>query len=206
MTQPDAGAALTKGLQRVLATLIGGIVGIALVSVFGDQPWIRVPMLGAIGAAGIFFFRTTTAPYVPLLGSLTAIIIVSAARGTDPSAAIAVGLWRVVLIVGGVVIGTGAQLLLWPSDPEATLLDILRARLTAVARTVRGLGTEAPAAERRAARAAHVVDLGGVESGVVVELHGCSWKGPVTRIVGRGLGSIVSVSISGASDTVSSTV
>jgi uncharacterized membrane protein YccC len=139
VSQADAGASLVKGLQRVLGTLFGGLAGLLIVAVFADQPWIRVPLTGCFAAFGVFLSRTTTAPYVGLLGAITALIITAAARGTDPNAAIALGIWRIVLIVGGVLIGTGAQLVLWPADPEETLLDLLGARLAAAGRTARHL-------------------------------------------------------------------
>src|SRR5262249_41467268 len=116
VSQPDAGASLVKGLQRIVGTVVGGITGILIVTVFADQPWIRLPLLGGVAALGTFLSRTTTAPYVGLLGAFTALMIGTAARGTDPSAALATGIWRIVLIAGGVLIGTGAQLLLWPAD------------------------------------------------------------------------------------------
>src|SRR5262249_38327130 len=104
-----------------------------------DQPWIRVPLLGALAAAGTFFSRTTTAPYVGLLGALTGLLIATIAHGSDPSAALVTGLWRIVLISGGVVIATAAQLLLWPTDPQQLLHDLLATRFDASARIVRGL-------------------------------------------------------------------
>ena len=153
VSQPDAGASLVKGQQRVLATFLGGVAGILLVTIFADEPWIRVPLLGAIAALGIFLSRTTTAPYVGLLGAFTALLIGTVARGTDPSAAIAVGLWRILLICGGVILGTGAQVFLWPVDPEATLLGLLRARVAAAARSVRRVLAGAPPADDTEAQA-----------------------------------------------------
>jgi multidrug resistance protein MdtO len=51
------------------------------------------------------------------------------------------------LISGGVIIATGAQLLLWPTDPERLLRDLLAARFDASARVVRGLLTGGASAE-----------------------------------------------------------
>src|SRR5262245_7203834 len=139
VSQSDAGASLTRGLQRVVGTIIGGVIGILIVTLFADQPWISVPLLGALAAVSTFFSRTTTAPYVGLLAGLTGLLIASIAHGTHPSAALAVGLWRIVLISAGVVIATAAQLLLWPTDPEKLLRDLLAARFEASARIVRGM-------------------------------------------------------------------
>jgi multidrug resistance protein MdtO len=145
VSQPDAGASLVKGIQRVIGTLLGGLAGILIVAFFADQPWIRLPLSGCFAAFGLFLSRTTTAPYVGFLGAITALMITAAARGADPEAAIDLGIWRVVLITGGVLVGTGAQLLLWPSDPEETLLDLLGARVAAAGRMARHLLDAAPA-------------------------------------------------------------
>ena len=51
VSQSDAGASLTRGLQRVVGTIIGGVIGILIVTLFADQPWISVPLLGALAAA-----------------------------------------------------------------------------------------------------------------------------------------------------------
>src|SRR5215831_2934844 len=74
VSQPDAGASLRKGVQRVIGTVAGGVIGILIVSIFADQPWIRVPLFGAFGAIALFLERTTTAPYVGLLSGFTALL------------------------------------------------------------------------------------------------------------------------------------
>ena len=143
VSQADAGASLVKGLQRIVGTLIGGVAGILIVAIFADQPWIRLPLMGCCAALGLFLSRTTTAPYVGLLSAFTVLIITAAARGPG-DAAIRIGILRIVLIAGGVLIGTGAQLVLWPSDPEQTLLHLLAARLATAGRTARQLLDPSP--------------------------------------------------------------
>jgi multidrug resistance protein MdtO len=137
VSQPDAGASLTKGVQRLIGTVAGGAVGILVASVFADQPWMRTALLGLIAASALFLSRTTTAPYVGFLGGITALLVLTSARGPNPNAAVVYGLWRVVLIAFAVTIGTGAQLLLWPADPEEVLLDELAARIDSAGRSVR---------------------------------------------------------------------
>jgi multidrug resistance protein MdtO len=161
VSQADAGASLAKGIQRAVGTLVGGIAGIVTVILFADQPWIRIPVLGFFAASGLFLSRTTTAPYVGLLASFTALLIGAQVRGSDPSAAVAVGLWRIVLIVLGVAIGTGAQLYLWPDDPEEHLLGELAERLRTVTETIRRCITSAvaPGAVSIEASLVHHLDL-----------------------------------------------
>ncbi len=161
VSQADAGASLAKGIQRAVGTLAGGIAGIVAVILFADQPWIRIPLLGFFAASGLFLSRTTTAPYVGLLASFTALLIGAQARGSDPSHAVALGLWRIVLIVFGVAIGTGAQLYLWPDDPEEHLLVELAERLRTVRETIRRCitGAVAPGAVSIEASLVHQLDL-----------------------------------------------
>lgn len=161
VSQADAGASLAKGIQRSVGTVVGGIAGILTVILFADQPWIRVPLLGFFAAAGLFLSRTTTAPYVGLLASITTLLIGAEVRGSDPSAAVTLGLWRIVLIVLGVAIGTGAQLYLWPDDPEEHLLTELAARLRRVSEMIGRCiaGVAPPATESLEATLVYHLDL-----------------------------------------------
>ncbi len=161
VSQADAGASLTKGIQRVVGTVAGGMAGIVTVVLFADEPWLRMPLLGLIAAASLFLSRTTTAPYVGLLGGLTALMIGAQVRGSDPSAAVAIGLWRIALIVLGVLIGTGTQLYLWPDDPEEHLLAELADRLRTVTQTIGRCitGALAEATDSLEATLVHHLDL-----------------------------------------------
>ena len=161
VSQADAGASLAKGIQRAVGTLVGGIVGIVTVIQFADQPWIRIPLYGFYAASGLFLSRTTTTPYVGLLASFTALLIGAQVRGSDPSQAVAIGLWRIVLIVFGVAIGTSAQLYLWPDDPEEHLLVELAERLRTVRETISRCitGAVAPGAVSIEASLVHHLDL-----------------------------------------------
>ncbi len=55
--------------------------------------------------------------------------------------AVEYGLWRIVAVALGVVCGTGAQLFLWPDDPEDKLHGALVRRLAAVTATLRGIAS-----------------------------------------------------------------
>jgi hypothetical protein len=121
----DAGASIQKGVQRLTGTFGGGALGILVVAVLADEPQVRVPLMGLIAMATLFLSRTTTAPYVFLLGGITAVLVIEGTRGSDVNTAIAIGIWRIALMVIGVTIGTGAQVFLWPTDPETVLLGEL---------------------------------------------------------------------------------
>ena len=140
----DAGASIQKGIQRLIGTFGGGAIGILVVAVFADEPAVRVPLMGLIAMATLFLSRTTTAPYVFLLGGITAVLVIESTRGSDVNAAVAIGVWRIALMVIGVAIGTGAQVFLWPVDPETVLLGELGARLDVAADVVRRCLAGAP--------------------------------------------------------------
>ena len=85
------------------------------------------------------------APYPPLLGVMT-YVLVTLSHVEFPEGYVDVALWRVAAIGIGVVLGTGAQLLLWPDDP----IDKLRAALARRLHLVRSLVDQAiaPSADR----------------------------------------------------------
>lgn len=139
VSQPDAGASLRKSIQRVIGTLVGGGLGILGVIAFADQPIFYVPALAMVAALGLFASQTTTAPYVMLLGTITFVLVTFYPPGASASAAIDTGLWRVLAISLGVACGTGAQMYLWPDDPETKLREALATRLETVATVLRAL-------------------------------------------------------------------
>ncbi len=141
----DAGSSLRKVGQRILGTLLGGGLAIASIAAFADRPWFILPLLPAGVFAGLFLNRTTTAPYTFFLAALTFVILLPA--GGEPQATIDEALWRVVAIVVGGVLAAGAQLLLWPVDPQDRLRAAFVQRLRAAALLLAGA---APASARAA--------------------------------------------------------
>jgi multidrug resistance protein MdtO len=124
----NSGASLERGAQRVLATLGGGALTIAALVLCADKPWLLFPIHAVVVGVALFLSRTSTLPYAFLLLAVTFVLVVPV-YPVHPAANLAVALWRVALTALGVVIGTGAQLLLWPDDPEALLLADLERRL-----------------------------------------------------------------------------
>lgn len=153
----DAGASIEKALERFAGTLIGGAVGLIAIIAFVDAPWFLLPVIGLVVAVGMFLSRTTSAPYVALIGTVT-FAIVALSKLEDPAADVSVAFWRVGLTLLGLVLGTAAKMLLSTDDPEALLLDHLAGRLAFVEGLLdRLLGP--PGAERPAADA--VPDVAG---------------------------------------------
>jgi uncharacterized membrane protein YccC len=120
VSQANAGASVTKATQRLAGTLAGAGVGILVNVAFPQEPWFRVPLLGGLCALGLYLSRTTTAPYVGFLAVVTMLLVIGGVD-PDPVHQLTLGLWRCLDVSLGIVLGTGAQLLLWPRDPEALL-------------------------------------------------------------------------------------
>ena len=122
VSQADAGASLQRGGERLLGTIAGGIAGLLAIIAFIDLPYVFAPALGLAVVAGVYLSHVMAAPYPPLLGVMT-YVLVTLSHVEFPEDYVDVALWRIVAIGMGVVLGTGAQLFLWPDDP----IDKLRA-------------------------------------------------------------------------------
>ena len=87
----------------------------------------------------LFFSRIAVAPYAPFLGALTFLMLVPEAGSV--TATLDAPLWRIAMILLGCVIGSVAQLVLWPDDPAALLRSDVASRLrTAGLRSTRAAG------------------------------------------------------------------
>ena len=129
----DTGASLIRAAQRIAATLVGGLTGLLIGIAFADEPQFMFPTIGLVVAVGMFLSRTTSWPQAAVLGAFTMVLVV-ASRLDSPDSQIETALWRVLLVLIGVVLGTAAQLLLWPRDPETRLLEQVGRQLEAVER------------------------------------------------------------------------
>jgi multidrug resistance protein MdtO len=138
VSQTNAGASLAKAVLRILGTALGAAVGLTAYIAFLDHPWLRVALMGPLAAFFMFLSQTTTAPYFGLLAGITAIMVMTA-TGPDADSGLHVGLWRFAMVLLGAVIATGAQMFLWPGDPEKLLLDALIEMLKAVENLVSGV-------------------------------------------------------------------
>lgn len=153
--QPNAGGSLRKGLERLLGTVIGSIASIMTIIAFAQEPWFAFPAVGFLAAVGLFASRTTVVPYAALLAAITCALFMSIGV-LAPDAGVIDGLWRMLLISIGVILGTGSQILLWPIEPERQLLRGLATTLDRVAVVLRNVvaGREDVPAERDLTRAA----------------------------------------------------
>jgi hypothetical protein len=151
VSSDDAGASVIKGVQRIVATLIGGIIGLLIGIALADEPQFMFVAIGVVVAVCMFLSRTTSAPDGGLLVAFTMLLVVTS-RLDAPDAQVDTALWRILMVLVGVVLGTGAQLVLWPRNPEHSLLDevgqrlqrveglLARAATTTPIRPIRGAG------------------------------------------------------------------
>ena len=128
VSQPDAGASITRALQRSAGTLLGGGFAIGLAITFPQQPWILLPCFALGLGYGIYLSRTSAAPYIPVLGSMTMILAIGGVNTAEPEG-INIALWRFLNIGVGNLIGTLCQAFLWPEKPENLLRHHLAASL-----------------------------------------------------------------------------
>ena len=157
VSQADAGASLQRGGERLLGTLAGGIAGLLAIIAFIDLPYFFAPALGLAVVMGVYLSHVMAAPYPPLLGVMT-YVLVTLSHVEFPEDYVDVALWRVAAIGMGVVLGTVAQLFLWPDDP----IDKLRAALARRLHLVRSLVDQAvaPSAIAPAQPSAAMLTLG----------------------------------------------
>lgn len=131
VSQPDAGSSLGKAVQRMAGTLAGGLLALVTIAALLDQPWFLVPLIFLVSAGGLYLSRIATAPYAPFLGAMTFLLFVPEAGSV--TATIDGPLWRMAMILLGCVIGSVAQLVLWPDDPAVLLRDDVASRLRTAA-------------------------------------------------------------------------
>jgi multidrug resistance protein MdtO len=157
VSQADAGASLQRGGERLLGTIVGGIAGLLAIIAFIDLPYFFAPALGLAVVMGVYLSHVMAAPYPPLLGVMT-YVLVTLSHVEFPEGYVDVALWRIAAIGMGIVLGTGAQLFLWPDDP----VDKLRAGLAHRLYLVRSLVDQAiaPAAIAPARPSAAMLTLG----------------------------------------------
>jgi multidrug resistance protein MdtO len=148
VSQPDAGESLTKGIHRMLGTLIGGAAAILTVIAAGDQSWLLLPVAGIAIAFGLFVSRTCTAPYAAVIATMTFLgvqtgvaLALALVDATRPTIDLLVARDRVL----GVILGIGVMMLVdhavWPVRASRSM----RPALAAALRTLAGFAAMRPA-------------------------------------------------------------
>lgn len=132
VSQPNVGATIDKALLRLGGTIVGAAGVVATVVAFPQQPWLQLPLIALLIATSTFLSRTTTYPYVALLGGITVVIFLGS-NVVEPANSVDDGLWRLLAIAVAEAIAAAVHLLLWPDDPEELLLKDVERILGVVA-------------------------------------------------------------------------
>jgi uncharacterized membrane protein YccC len=115
LAQPTVGAALAKGAWRAVGTVIGGLVGLALVALFSQAPELLVVttalLIGASFYAGARLSNYTS--YGALLGGYT-MLLVAYEGSAHPLGAWSVAVDRTTEILIGIACGTLASAMILP--------------------------------------------------------------------------------------------
>ena len=147
LSQANAGASLERGLQRIAGTVVGAVAAMAAFPLIVGAPWCEIPLVAIGTGLALFLSRTTSAPYATFLAGLTFAILL---RDLGPQERVGIeALWRFATIVLGIVVGTTAQMILWPDDPENVLLDDLAGELDRVRTIVETLAARTAPSETR---------------------------------------------------------
>jgi len=166
VSQPNVGATLDKALLRLAGTIVGALGVIAAVVAFPQQPWFQLPVIALLIGTSAFLSRTTSYPYVAVLGGITVVLFLGSSE-VHPTASVEDGLWRLAAVAVAELVATAAHLLLWPNDPEDLLLTDVERILGLVEERLARLLRGEPSSETDAGRA-RVAD--GVFNGLVRHL------------------------------------
>lgn len=126
LAQPITGAALAKGMYRVIGTVAGGLVGLIIIALFSQMP---VPLIGSIALAlGVCFYigaqmRNFTAYGFLIAGYTTALVGLEGAF--NPTGAWQIALDRIAEIIIGIVCVTTVSLLFFPRYAGVVLREQL---------------------------------------------------------------------------------
>jgi uncharacterized membrane protein YccC len=149
--KPDFGSVFTRAIQRGAGTLIGVLIGSALLTVLPRSPWLLVPM--AVAAAGLPWARAANFGLFSVFQTPVIILLLDLA---SPGGAALVGARLTDTLLGcAIVLLVGY--LLWPATWRAPLDEALRNAALAldafVAAAFTGNGAERRRARRRNYRA-----------------------------------------------------
>lgn len=162
VNMPDAWPSVRKAWIRGGSTILGGALALLVTLAFADQPWFLMATEGVVIAATLFLCRTTTIPYAVIFAGFTFLLLVPNLSAA-PTASLSDALWRIALTSCGAVLGTFAQLVLWPDNPERQLIDSLAVRCRTVAeildRVLNGAGVRSAVTPTMATQLATQLDL-----------------------------------------------
>jgi uncharacterized membrane protein YccC len=149
-----------RGMQRVLGSVAGAMLGMLSAPWVSDDSWRFVPLIGAVGGYVVFRANGSKASYAWVLGGVTALMVAYEAQGVQSLAAI---FHFAYLRVGEVIVGTLASVLV--SGSFHGLSGLTRGN---AATSDQGEGALAAAADPNATRA--VLLILAIEAGLTVSI------------------------------------
>jgi hypothetical protein len=147
--KPDFGSVFTRAVQRGAGTMLGVLLGTALLALLPRSPWLLLAM--AVFAAILPWARNANFGLFSVFQTPLIILLLDLAT---PSGAQLVGARLVDTLIGcGIVLVFGY--LLWPQTWRAPLDDALRGAARALDRFIDAAFNESPVETRRARRASY---------------------------------------------------
>lgn len=129
LTQPNVGASVSKGVLRLIGTLVGAVLGVMLLQLV-QQPVPFLLLLSVVITSTAYFGAGSVAPYAFAMLGITA-IIVAMSGFLDPTLGVSIAVQRSAEVALGIAIALFVTIVVWPI--RAT--EELPRRLAATVRT-----------------------------------------------------------------------
>lgn len=136
---PYLGASLRKGLMRVLGTLAGALLSLALIGLFVQERWALLAMMSAVVMISVFQIRLSRYGYAWFMVAL-AVAVIAWDASAAPETAFQSAVYRTSEALVGIVVVLVINSLLWPQTAGARYLDHHQGVLTALAAHLRETG------------------------------------------------------------------
>lgn len=136
---PYLGASLRKGLMRVLGTLAGAALVLALIGLFVQDRWVMLALISLILMISVYQMRLSRYGYAWFMVALAVAVIASDASSA-PDEAFRAAVFRTSEAIVGIIVLLVINGLLWPRTAGAGYLLQQRATLKALAEHLRHTG------------------------------------------------------------------
>jgi len=132
LAQEDTGTTLLASVLAAMGTLLGCGFALLCYLVAFDLPWLRIVLMFAAFAGGLFLTRTLTLSVLALpFGVSAGFLLTIPDVQPDPELAVELVLWTWWCITLGIATNLAVQWLLSPGDPKQLLMREVASRLTA---------------------------------------------------------------------------
>jgi uncharacterized membrane protein YccC len=135
---PNVGSSIQKSLYRAIGTVIGGFLGAWMVSMFGQEMWLYLPLEFAVLTAANYFWMGRWHSYAFFLAGVTTIITGLGQLEHQESTGI-VALMRITEVLLGIFSYQAVNMLLWPVNARKELFRSFESTLRKTGAMLRGL-------------------------------------------------------------------